>query len=427
MKINLLFCLLILVFVSCKNENSMLPENSSSNPIEALQADFEKQTGYHQKDSNFLFQSFKTSINWEQNKIISDDTVYVKVNVLDKVALLSTDSRHISINNMVWIKAIKVKDAWSYTLLTFVPENTKLGYTGAIISKSILSGDQWKAYYVEGKLVQQSNGLKASSTDRKCTYGIVNGEVNVISCDPPPGDNPNHGGGPIDYETVDPMEHGGAGGGSSGGDGAEGEPNDADREIIDSLQRYPCAQEVLAKLPNLKNKVSEWLMDVFKNNKEFNITFSVDEELAGTSTDGYHTSYGNLNKQTHNIRLNPDILENSSQEYIAATMFHEALHGYLNIEKTKLIMENRVEQFGILYPGWTSNTIGGREKFTKEHSSFGTELGDLAQAIKSFNPNMSDYDAMALAKGGIIVNMNGVESNINKSHRKGDSGTTCKK
>lgn len=74
-------------------------------------------------------------------------------------------------------------------------------------------------------------------------------------------------------------------------------------------------------------------MDVFKNNKEFNITFSVDEELAGTSTDGYHTSYGNLNKQTHNIRLNPDILENSSQEYIAATMFHEALHGYLNIEK----------------------------------------------------------------------------------------------
>lgn len=85
MKINLLFCLLILVFVSCKNENSMLPENSSSNPIEALQADFEKQTGYHQKDSNFLFQSFKTSINWEKYKIISDDTIYVKVNVLDKV------------------------------------------------------------------------------------------------------------------------------------------------------------------------------------------------------------------------------------------------------------------------------------------------------------------------------------------------------
>lgn len=235
MKINLLlFCLLLLVFVSCKNEDSMLPD-SPPNPIEALQADFEKQTGYHPKDSNFLFQSFKTSINWEQNKIISDDTVYVKVNVLDKVALLSTDARQISISNMVWIKAIKVNDAWTYTLLTFIPENTKSGYTGTIMTKSILSGDQFKAYYVDGKLVQQSNGLKASSTDRKCTYGIVNGEVNVISCDPPPGDNPGHGGGPIDYETVDPMEHGGAGGGSSGGDGAEGEPNDADREIIDSL------------------------------------------------------------------------------------------------------------------------------------------------------------------------------------------------
>ena len=80
-----------------------------------------------------------------------------------------------------------------------------------------------------------------------------------------------------------------------------------------------------------------------------------------------------------------------------------------------------------MYLGYPANTILGRKKFTKGHSSFRTELGDLDQAIKSFHPNRSDYDTMALAKGGIIVNMNGVESNINRSHIKGDFGTSCKK
>lgn len=422
MKINLLFCLLLLVFVSCKNEDSMLPD-SPPNPIEALQADFEKQTGYHAKDSNFLFQSFNTSINWEQNKIISDDTVYVKVNVLDKVALLSADSRQISISNMVWIKAIKVNDAWTYTLLTFIPENTKSGYTGTIMTKSILSGDQFKAYYVDGKLVQQSNGLKASSTERKCTYGIVNGEVNVISCDPPPGDNPNHGGGPIDYETVDPMEHGGAGG-SSGGDGAEGESTNADHHILDSLEGYPCAQAILAKMPNLENKVSAWLNKTFNNNVDHHIIFRVDNNMEAT-TDGTHSGKTFNNSSVHVITLNGKMLQTASQEYIAVTMFHEVLHGYLGTEFYRLAQEGNQSQFGVLYPGWSPTNIGGQERYVSNHSSFASTLQDLANALKSFNPSMSNYDALALAKGGVVSNMGQVEISINNNHKNGSAGTKC--
>lgn len=425
MKINLLFCLLILVFVSCKNENSMLPENSSSNPIEALQADFEKQTGYHQKDSNFLFQSFKTSINWEQNKIISDDTVYVKVNVLDKVKLLSTDSRQISIHNMVWIKAIKAKDAWMYTLLTFIPENTKLGYTGTIISKSILSGEQWKAYFIEGELVKQASGLKASSTDRKCTYGYVNGEINVISCEPPRTgtDYPGQGGGPIDYETVDPMEHGGAGG-SSGGDGAEGESTtNPDHEIIDALEGYPCAQAVLAKLPNLENKISTWLNSVFKNNANNSLTFRVSTNIK-PEVDGFW-NYNNPSGKAQTISLNGQMLSKASQEYIAATFFHEALHGYLHNEKVRLEEEGKGSQFGILYPGWSATDVLVENIYVIEHSTMATSLKDLADAIKSFNPSMSNADALALAKAGIVSNMTQAEIDLNLRYRNGNEGTKC--
>ena len=415
--------MLLLVFVSCKNEDSVLPENGPSNTIEALRADFVKQTGYHQRDSNFLFQSFMTSINWEQNKIISDDTVYVKVNVLDKVKLLSTDSRQISIHNLVWIKAVKAKEAWTYTLLTFIPENTKLGYTGTIISKSILSGDQFKAYYVDGKLVQQSNGLKASSTDRKCTYGIVNGEVNVISCDPPPGDNPGHGGGPIDYETVDPMEHGGAGG-SSGGDGAEGESTtNPDHEIIDALEGYPCAQQVLAKLPNLENKISAWLNTVFNKNTVNKLTFRVSTNIK-PEVDGFWQKNNEIG-ETQSISLNGTMLANASQEYIAATFFHEALHSFLDSEEKRLVKEGKASQFGILYPGWSSTDVFGQNRYVKSHSSMASTLQDLANAIKSFNPSMSNADALTLAKAGIVSNMTQTEIDLNLRYRNGNDGTKC--
>jgi hypothetical protein len=425
MKINLLFCLLILVFVSCKNEESVLPANGPSNTMEALRADFVKQTGYHQRDSNFLFQSFKTSINWEQNKVISNDTVYVKVNVLDKVKLLSTDSRQISIHNMVWIKAIKAKDAWTYTLLTFIPENTKLGYTGTIISKSILSGEQWKAYFIEGELVKQASGLKASSTDRKCTYGYVNGEINVISCEPPRTgtDYPGQGGGPIDYETVDPMEHGGAGG-SSGGDGAEGESTtNPDHEIIDALEGYPCAQAVLAKLPNLENKISTWLNSVFKNNANNSLTFRVSTNIK-PEVDGFW-NYNNPSGKAQTISLNGQMLSKASQEYIAATFFHEALHGYLHNEKVRLEEEGKGSQFGILYPGWSATDVLVENRYVIEHSTMATSLKDLADAIKSFSPSMSNADALALAKAGIVSNMTQAEIDLNLRHRNGNEGTKC--
>jgi UDP-galactopyranose mutase len=52
-------------------------------------------------------------------------------------------------------------------------------------------------------------------------------------------------------------------------------------------------------------------------------------------------------------------------------------------------------------------------------------LEDLKMSIKSFNPNLSDYDAMALAKGGVIQNLNSVELSVNYANKQGTTGTKC--
>ncbi|AIM39256.1 hypothetical protein KO02_23125 [Sphingobacterium sp. ML3W] len=424
----------LLLLLSCKNEPILSLEDKETN-IKSIKADFEKKTGYQQTDSFFVNSSFKSVIDWNTFYEIGKDTLYVKIKVLDRLEVLVADSTRILLNDNVWIRGTRNGEEWKYSVLTFIPSSKAANYSGAIISKSVQSGAQNISFYesnvkVSREMVKKAG--KAPAMPTNCVYGYINGYLNEISCSGggSSGDenNSTYPGDPRDYQNFPPS---GGGGGGTGGDGTvptyNEVPDNPDKEIIDALQGFPCAQEVLAKLPNLENKISTWLNSVFKNSSDFNITFSVDASLAGTSTDGYHTSYGNLNKQTHNIKLNPDILKNSSQEYIAATMFHEALHGFLNNEKTKLLMEGKLHQFGILYPGWTSTTVGGRERFANDHSSLGTELVNLSQAIKSFSPNMSNYDAMAIAKGGIIINMDQVESGINKGHRKGESGTRCNK
>lgn len=50
---------------------------------------------------------------------------------------------------------------------------------------------------------------------------------------------------------------------------------------------------------------------------------------------------------------------------------------------------------------------------------------NLHIVIKSFNPNISDYDALALAKGGVIKDLNSVELSVNYAHKKGTAGTKC--
>ncbi len=114
------------------------------------------------------------------------------------------------------------------------------------------------------------------------------------------------------------------------------------------------------------------------------------------------------------------MLLSASQEYIVATMYHEVLHAFLFHEQERL-----GNQFPIIYSGIGGMNVSGQMKFTLNHSEFLPLLDDLANAIQQFNPNMSYSEALALAKGGVVTNLNTVENGVNISHKSGNAGTTC--
>lgn len=427
-------CLLIIFFIvsiiACKDEHPDL--NNGENNIDLLRAEFEKQTGYEQSQIHLLMPSFRSQVDWSKAIYKGEDTVLTTIRLLDTV-IYPINGLEINLKENVILKAVRNKKLeWSFTTVIFVPTSLIGGYSGLILSRPLSDKAERIRYYNKGSVINSNEVIRIkfantnieSESDSKlragCTYAYVNGILNQVTCTPPEKgereDDPGFGE-PGDYF---PPGHGGGSGGGTSSLSAE------DKEIIDSLQGYPCAQDIIKNLPNLENEVSAWLNAVFNNNTSFNVTFSDDPTLAGTKTDAEHRAFGTVNGQTHKITINPDVLSSSSKEYIVATMFHEVLHGFLNYERLRLNAEGRDDQFGILYAGWNSLQINGQQRFVKNHATFGSQLDKLKNAIKSFNPNLSDYDALALAKNGIVTSLDAVESSLNDNHRRGKAGTTCK-
>jgi hypothetical protein len=109
------------------------------------------------------------------------------------------------------------------------------------------------------------------------------------------------------------------------------EPN-ANQIIIDSLQGFPCAQEILNQLPSCNAETDSILKQVFGVNDKVNIIFKTDSTLP-IGTNGV-TSFDNTTFQANGtinfyIRLNTYLLRNSAKELIAKTMIHEAVHAYI--------------------------------------------------------------------------------------------------
>ncbi len=337
-RILLLFTIFIFIG-GCKDQYEVMPKDPIKEKIDLLRADFQKQTNYNQSDSNFLFTGFKTSIDWENNKIVSDDTIYLKVNLFDQVQLLSTDSAKVSIQKLVWIKAVKLKDSWNYILLTFIPENTKRGYTGAIISKSILTDRQSTTYYLGGhRISDELIGIKVanskkSANERKCTYGYVNGVLNYVNCEPIRTgiDNPNQGGGPIDYETVDPFgDGGGAGGdGSSEGGDIEAAVNDFNERIDDS-NLPDCMKNILERLQMLKGNTVADIINKFSGYVPgYNLNFKMVNLSDISQVSGVETTVSKAGYVTINFNNNPDVVRNVTDLAVATTILHESIHAFI--------------------------------------------------------------------------------------------------
>jgi len=191
-------------------------------------------------------------------------------------------------------------------------------------------------------------------------------------------------------------------------------------EIKDSLDSFPCAKNLIDPLFNLKNNIAQLLNDQFDDpDIDYEIYFRAND--LGESIDGLWNN-NNMSGTAHTITLNSNMLSTASKEYILVTMYHEALHAYVYSLKQSL-----GNQFPILYPEISEYWINGTPKYSGTHADLGGFIDDLADAIQSFNPGISNYDAQVLAKAGIINpnNISNFDKNINKSYRDGVSGTDC--
>jgi len=427
MKRILLIIALFLSIASCKDDRHEL--NSEDN---GLIVAFDKaKIGSIERDISYL-------PRW-QDRIEFEGSYYIPLNTDKRIYSFTPDSVKYSLNGRIWLKAKKQDNTWNFTKLTVLPNDIQNSKgSGLFIYEDWKTGELSYEGYIENKLfspttyevrlrssVYAKKGMKNPNIPCKTVLTeVCAGEGANMSCT-------------TRIDRVGNCTAGGSdgtgGGGSGGGGGGGGTvppiippgTSEEDKEIIDSLQGYPCAQAILAQVPNLENEVSAWLNAVFNNNTDFNITFSDDPKLAGTKTDAEHRGFGSVNGQTHKITINPDVLNNASKEYIVATMFHEVLHGFLGSELLRLSAEGKANQFGVLYAGWSSVQINGQQRFVKNHASFGSQLDKLKKAIKSFNPNLSEYDALALAKNGIVTNLDAVETSLNDNHRRGKAGTKC--
>ena len=172
--------------------------------------------------------------------------------------------------------------------------------------------------------------------------------------------------------------------------------------IIDSLTGYPCAQAVLAAMPNVNAQVKTILSDVFGVNDDVNIIFQAHQYPAGVTMDGELRTWAGGN---YTIWISTSMLSTASKDYIAAVLIHEAVHAYI----VRMRPSSFNGQIGMGGNGMDSIT------FVQHFPIYMQNLGPNAQhfemagnyitymknAIQSLNPTLTNYNAEALGWGGL--------------------------
>ncbi|HAI83207.1 MAG TPA: hypothetical protein DCL43_06025 [Chitinophagaceae bacterium] len=172
------------------------------------------------------------------------------------------------------------------------------------------------------------------------------------------------------------------------------------QEIIDSLQGYPCAQEILKQLPNINESTDSILNKVFKSSSKVNLILAVDPSLS-TQTDDAITSPPVILNGVMNIRIrcNPTFLSNASKELIAAVLFHEAIHGYINFQISRYrsgeVDSNFLKtNFPLIWQYKNGNN--------SQHLTIASAYRDeIKRVITYFNGNLNSTISNALAFKGL--------------------------
>lgn len=132
-----------------------------------------------------------------------------------------------------------------------------------------------------------------------------------------------------------------------------------------------CVNSVVANLQNssLTNRINEVINNVFAdNNNTVNLTINEDNSLNATA----RTQVISFDPFVVTITINSNSLVNTSQEFIAAVVYHEAIHAYLD------------------QSGYSLSQL-------EQHVEIATNyIGYLQDAMLDIFPNMSTQDAIGL-------------------------------
>ena len=222
---------------------------------------------------------------------------------------------------------------------------------------------------------------------------------------------------------------------------------DGGDNIINELTN-PCAKALVDKAPTLANDIATLLNNTFGTNDCFNITF-VQESLKDDTDGNTKYIYVSDTKDVIDIKitLNSKMLNTATNEYILATIYHEVLHAYFNVELAKLDFDNK--KFEQKYPGAIIHNATGLYTYKERNVTksvpyskieFVTEkkghlqlvpfIDKLAKAIQSYNSNIPTDVAKAIARMGIVrgKDMSDWEIAYNINERTGNNnrkGTKC--
>ena len=206
----------------------------------------------------------------------------------------------------------------------------------------------------------------------------------------------------------------------------------SNQNIIDNLDGYSCAQDLLKQMPVLNNELAKILQDTFGTNDKINIIFKAKEGMG--TVDGVRESVDRKNGMFNvTINLNSDMLKYATKEYILVTMYHEALHAYIGYQVTILPYDQYLANFPKVTEYEVKDANGNIiKKYTldKDHKNFGSFIASLQNSIISYNSSIPSDIALAMAKWGIVTNLTNdeiIKNNNEKDTRNNSNykGTKC--
>ncbi|MFB6456301.1 hypothetical protein ACE38W_13595 [Chitinophaga sp. Hz27] len=300
-------------------------------------------------------------------------------------------------------------------------------FSGAVMLED-LSGNKLTAYTMEdGAIVKMPTPRNSGIDNARAVYSCVtinywysvNGgpwQFNFSNTYCTWYDVADNGGSnlPVGNQELPPPEDGGGGGDMSGntpGNNNSGTPTSI--QDVRSGVRSPCLSSVLSTVvfSDLNSNITNSFRVLYENNDRLTCDFQEDTLADRLDAIGRYQPQGiNSNEYTVTITLNTK-RNNSSQEYIAATIYHEIVHALLFAKyKNPDEVRDHIEM------------------------SFGSYFETQVNSLRSLFPNLSYSDAKKLVWIGLedtqeYLNLSVDEKNdiqiFAGKHKNGTAGTNC--